>query len=118
MHSASLCHRPPPILFEQCFNIGHRPKQLHGLILKWQKTLPLVKSSGVLVFGINDDRERGDFASRRAIEGIGKEKAAIAFSLLASVNRETTDKRRRDQRVSRQLAHKLRWQFREVHRSG
>ena len=41
------------LLIEQPPDICHRPKQLHWLIRKWQKTLPFIEATGTFISGID-----------------------------------------------------------------
>ena len=101
---------------EQSSYIRHRPKQLHRLIRKWQKTLPFIEATGTFIFRIHDHRERRNLATGRPVECIAQEKPPVTFSLATPIHCEPSQKRRRDQRISWQIPHRLRRQLGELHR--
>lgn len=104
------------LLIEQPPDICHRPKQLHWLIRKWQKTLPFIEATGTFIFRIHDHRERRNLATGRPVECIAQEKPPVTFSLVTPIHCEPSQKRRRDQRISWQIPHRLRRQLGELHR--
>jgi hypothetical protein len=61
---------PRPGFIEQPPDIGHRPKQLHGLIRQWQKTFPLLEATGAVVLCIDDHREGSDLTPSSTVEGV------------------------------------------------
>src|SRR5581483_8667071 len=108
--------RRPANSIEQSSYIRHRPKQLHRLIRKWQKTLPFIEATGTFIFRIHDHRERRNLATGRPVECIAQEKPPVTFSLVTPIHCEPSQKRRRDQRISWQIPHRLRRQLGELHR--
>jgi len=55
-------------LIEQPPDIGHRPEQLHWLVLQRQEALPLIEAAGAVILRVDDDRERGDLAPGCTVE--------------------------------------------------
>ena len=106
----------PPLL-EQGRDVRRRPKQLHRLVRKRQKTFALVEASSVFIFRIDDDGERGDFASDRAVQSVSKEKTAVTLALMTTINRQTPQERGGYQGIARQLLGNLGRQLGERHRS-
>src|SRR5579864_6665650 len=97
-------------------DIGHRPKQLQGLVRKRKEAFPLVETASALIFRIDDHSERGDLAPRGAVERVGKQKAPVALTLLVAIDGKPAQQRRRDQWISRELAHSLCRQLGELYR--
>src|SRR5579883_3639268 len=84
-------------------DIGHRPEQLHWLVLQRQKALPFIEAAGAVILRVDDHRERGDLASRGAVKCIGQQKPPITLPLLAVIDSKATQERCRNQWISRQL---------------
>ena len=61
----------PQSLFEELFNVCHRPEQLHRLVGKRQKALTFIEPTSVLILSIDDHRERRDLAAHRSEQRVG-----------------------------------------------
>jgi hypothetical protein len=74
---------------EELLYIGHRPKQLHGLIEEWQETLSLIKVARSIILRIHDYSKRSSLASGNAPERISQQKATVTSALEAPINSQT-----------------------------
>lgn len=59
------------------------------------------KTASAVVLRIDDHREGGDFTPGGAIERVRQQEPPITLSLLAAINSDPAEKRRRDQRIER-----------------
>src|SRR5438034_11482915 len=70
---------------EQPPDIGHRPEQLHRLVLKRQEAFPLIEAAGAVVLRIDDHCEGGDLTLGGAVEGVGQQKPPATLPRLAPI---------------------------------
>lgn len=119
MGGLACCARPsfpfPHFLFEELFDVRHRPEQLHWLVGKRKKAFTLVEAARIFILSIYDHCEGRDLAPDGPKEGIRQQKPAIALALVASVDRKSTEKSRWNDRIARQFPHCLFGQLPEIH---
>jgi hypothetical protein len=100
---------------QELSDVGHRPEQLHGLVRQRQEAFPLIAAAGAVILRIDDHRKRSDLTPGGAVERVGQQKPPITLSLLAAINSEPAQTRRRHQRISRQFTGDIARKFGEFH---
>lgn len=80
MVGLACCARPsfpfPHFLFEELFDVRHRPEQLHWLVGKRKKAFTLVEAARIFILSIYDHCEGRDLAPDGPKEGIRQQKPA------------------------------------------
>jgi hypothetical protein len=102
-------------LAEELLYVRHRPKELHGLIGKWQEALSFIKAARGVVRSVHYHGKRSNLAASDAPERVSQQISPITSLLKSPVNGKPSQKRRRNERIARKAASGLIREIREFH---
>src|SRR5689334_18077542 len=80
--------------------------------------MAMVETLGLLVLGVDDQREHSDFGSTRTLNGVPQQGGSEFAALIGECDSETTQAGNRDCRITRQAFGKLNRHLRQKHSTG
>src|SRR5271154_1227969 len=101
--------------FEQPRDVSHWPKKLQRPLKERQEALAFIETARCLIFRVDDNRERCDFATDCAKQRVGKQEAAVASSLIGLVDGKPAQERRWNERILGKFARDVGGKFSECH---